>query len=68
MKNNIIYWLSVLSVLLFSTCTEEIVMEVPEGKKRPVIEGYLTDELKSHEVILSYSSKFYSLLPCTLKF
>ena len=35
-------------------------MEVPEGKKRPVIEGYLTDELKSHEVILSYSSKFYS--------
>ena len=35
-------------------------MEVPEGQKRPVVEGYLTDELKRHEVILSYSSEFYS--------
>lgn len=60
MKKNIIYCFSLFYVLLFSACTEEIVMEVPEGKKRPVVEGYFTDELKRHEVILSYSSEFYS--------
>ena len=35
-------------------------MEAPEGEKRPVVEGYFTDELKRHEVILSYSSELYS--------
>ena len=33
---------------------------MPEGRKRPVVEGYLTNEVKRHEVILSYSSEFYS--------
>ena len=45
---------------MLSNCTEEIVMEAPEGQKRPVVEGYFTDELKRHEVILSYSSELYS--------
>jgi hypothetical protein len=35
-------------------------MEAPEGEKRPVVEAYFTDELKRHEVILSYSSEIYS--------
>ena len=35
-------------------------MDVPEGQKRPVVEAYLTDEVKQHETILSYSSEFYS--------
>lgn len=60
MKKIVIYCLSVFSMLLFSACTEKIVMDVPEGRKRPVVEGYFTDELKCHEVILSYSSEFYS--------
>lgn len=60
MKKKVMYCLSVFSMFLFSACTEKIVMEVPEGQKRPVIEGYFTDELKNHEVILSYSSEFYS--------
>ena len=47
-------------MLLLFACTDDIVMEVPEGQKRPVVEGYFTDELKRHEVILSYSSEFYS--------
>ena len=41
-------------------CTEEVVLDMPEGEKRPVVEGYLSDELKRHEVILSYSSPCYS--------
>ena len=49
-----------LGSLLVCSCTEEIVMEVPEGRKRPVVEAYLTNEVKQHEAILSYSSEFYS--------
>lgn len=41
------------------SCTEDIVMEVPEGKKVPVVEGSITNEYKRHEVILSYSSELY---------
>lgn len=52
--------LSVLCLMSMCACTEEITMEVPEGRKRPVVEGYFTNELKRHEVILSYSSEFYS--------
>jgi hypothetical protein len=46
--------------LLVASCTEDIVMELPEGKKIPVVEGSITDECKRHEVILSYSSELYS--------
>ena len=34
-------------------------MDMPEGRKRPVVEGSITDEFKRHEVILSYSSEMY---------
>lgn len=46
--------------LLFCACTEDIVMDPPEGTKVPVIEGSITDEYKRHEVILSYSSELYA--------
>lgn len=46
--------------LCIASCTEDIVMEVPEGRKVPVVEGSITDECKRHEVILSYSSELYS--------
>ena len=46
--------------LLTASCTEDIVMELPEGRKIPVVEGSITDECKRHEVILSYSSELYS--------
>lgn len=48
--------------LLAASCTEDIIMDVPEGKKRPVVEGSITDEYKCHEVILSYSSAMYDTL------
>lgn len=52
--------LCVCGLMQMFACTEEIVLDVPEGQKRPVVEGYLTNEMKRHEVILSYSSEFYS--------
>ena len=33
---------------------------MPEGEKRPVVEAYLSNEVKRHEVILSYSAPCYS--------
>lgn len=59
-KVHIFRYVGLLFLLPMIACTEEIVLEAPEGKKRPVMEGYYTDELKRHEVILSYSSELYS--------
>ena len=44
----------------FWACTESINIDPPEGRLRPVVEGSFTNELKRHEVILSYSSELYS--------
>lgn len=35
-------------------------MDLPEGRMVPVVEGCITDEYKRHEIILSYTSEFYS--------
>lgn len=51
-----------LGLGMLASCTEEIVMEVPQGKRIPVIEGSITDEFKQHEVILSYSSALYDTM------
>ena len=42
-----------------ASCTEEITMDLPEGRIVPVVEGSITNEYKRHEVILSYSSDLY---------
>ena len=42
-----------------ASCTEEITMDLPQGKVVPVVEGSITNEYKRHEVILSYSSDLY---------
>jgi hypothetical protein len=34
-------------------------MDVPQGRRVPVVEGTITNEFKRHEVILSYSSAMY---------
>ena len=57
---NIFRSLPFSAFLLMCSCTEDIIIDVPEGQKRPVVEAYLTDEVKQHETILSYSSEFYS--------
>lgn len=35
-------------------------MDMPEGRKVPVVEASITNEIKRHEVILSYSSELYN--------
>ena len=47
-------------VLLTASCTEKIILDLPEGRKVPVVEGSLTNEYKRHEVILSYSTDLYN--------
>ena len=46
--------------LVMASCTENIVMDLPVGRKIPVVEGSISNELKQHELILSYSSELYS--------
>lgn len=56
-------WIYIIGLLVglnfLASCTEEITMDLPEGKIVPVVEGYITNEYKRHEVILSYSSDLY---------
>ena len=52
--------LMVVLGLITASCTEDIIMDLPEGRKVPVVEGSITNECKRHEVILSYSSELYS--------
>lgn len=49
-----------LFLLSFAACTEDIVMDTPNGRKVPVVDGSITDEYKRHEIVLSYSSELYS--------
>lgn len=60
MKKKKHIWLLGTAFLSFCACTEEIVLDAPEGRKVPVVEGSFSDEYKRHEVILSYSSELYS--------
>lgn len=60
MKKLLIHCLAFFALMMFFACTEDITMDLPEGRKRPVVEGSLTNEYKRHEVILSYSADFYS--------
>lgn len=46
--------------LLTASCSEDITMDLPDGRKVPVVEGSITDEYKRHEIILSYSSELYN--------
>lgn len=48
--------------LLAVSCTEDIYMDAPTGKKVPVVEASITNEYKCHEAILSYSSEMYDTL------
>ena len=46
--------------MIMASCTEDIVMDLPAGRKIPVVEGSISNEFKRHEIILSYSSELYS--------
>lgn len=49
----------ILLLGLFS-CREDIVIDLEEGRPLIGVEGAITDELKRHEVILSYTADFYN--------
>ena len=53
------YLVFLLGFGLLPSCTEDVVMDVPQGRRVPVVEGTITNEFKRHEVILSYSSAMY---------
>lgn len=59
-SKHLIAWFVGLPFLALVACTEDIAIDPPEEKIVPVVEGYLTNEYKRHEVILSYSSELYS--------
>ena len=51
---------ALLVVVVFSSCTEDIVIDVEKGDPMIGVEAYFTDQLKQHEAILSYTSEFYN--------
>ena len=51
---------ALLVVVAFSSCTEDIVIDVEKGDPMIGVEAYFTDQLKQHEAILSYTSEFYN--------
>jgi hypothetical protein len=52
--------LALLAFMAFSSCTEDIVIDVEEGDPMIGVEASFTDELKQHEAILSYTAEFYN--------
>lgn len=49
-----------LLMLAVVSCTEEYIIDVEEGERMIGVEAYLTNEMKQHEVILSYTADFYN--------
>lgn len=43
-------------------CTEDIVIDIEEGERMIGVAATFTDELKSHEAVLSYTADFYNTI------
>lgn len=52
--------LMLVPLLWCFACTEDIVIDLEEGAPMIVVEGSFTDQVKQHEVILSYTADFYN--------
>ena len=52
--------LALLACVAFSSCTEDIMIDVEEGDPMIGVDASFTDELKQHEAILSYTAEFYN--------
>ncbi len=57
-KYLIINILTLLTILV--SCREDIVIDIEEGSPMIGIEAKFTDEMKQHEVIVSYTADFYN--------
>ena len=53
-------FLALLAFVAFSSCTEDIVIDVEKGDPMIGVDASFTDELKQHEAILSYTAEFYN--------
>ena len=51
--------LILLSLSLFS-CTDDIIIDVQEGPKLVGVSGYITNEYKKHQIVISRTLDFYS--------
>lgn len=58
MKSKLLMLLLLFFIIV--SCREEIVIDLEEGSPLIGVEGSFTDELKRHEVILSYTAEFYN--------
>lgn len=65
MKRKILYSLQIFAaILIFSSCTEKIELELDDTYTRIVVEGAITDVAKAHTIKLTYStSYFYGEVP-----
>ena len=61
MKKGIEILLVGLMMMAAVSCTEEFIIDVEEGDRMIGVEAYLSDEMKQHEVILSYTADFYNM-------
>ena len=52
--------LGCIMMLFLAACTEDIVIDLEEGRPMIGVEAYFSNELKQHETILSYSADFYN--------
>ena len=50
----------ILLIFMMFSCHEDVVIDLEDGSPLIGVEGSFTDELKRHEVILSYTADFYN--------
>ena len=60
MKRGIEILLVGLMMLIMASCTEDFIIDVEEGERMIGVEAYFSDEMKQHEIILSYTADFYN--------
>jgi hypothetical protein len=61
MKNGIkLLLFDLMMMLVAASCREDFVIEVEEGEHMIGVEAYFSDEMKQHEIILSYTADFYN--------
>lgn len=60
MKKYLIIIISILSLFSLFSCTDDIIIDTQEGPELVGISGYITNEYKKHQIVLSKTADFYS--------
>ena len=56
----LVFLLPLMLLFAMLSCREDIIIDLEEGSPLIGVEGSFTDELKQHELILSYTADFYN--------